>query len=154
MKTYTLAVAIVAGSFLLGVAQPAAATTEIEKTYSFALDEWHAVELEDGPLTVYRMHIDRKEGRVTKASIIRPYNSEFLDTLRVQLEYTNESSNAWKARVTLRWLDADGQVIDGFSANEKLASKKARGIVSFSVPTLRYGLEQAETLEMTIHVQP
>ena len=51
----------------------------------------------------------------------------------------------------MRWLDAEGRVIDGFCANEKLDKKAAKQVVRVSVPTLKYAVERAETLEVTVH---
>lgn len=136
------------------LAAPAAFAAEITKTWEFALHEWHDIDATDGPVTLHRIQLDTKEGRFTKSAINRPYNQEYLETLQFQLEYTNESSTAWKARISVRWLDEEGEVIDGVSANEKLDKKSARKVTKLSMSTLKYGMERAEKLEVTIHYEP
>jgi hypothetical protein len=132
----------------------AAVAGEVTKTYEFALHEWHGIDATDGPVTLHRIQLDTREGRFTKSTISRPYNQEFLETVQVQLEYTNESSGPWKARIGVRWLDEEKRVIDVISANEKLDKKAARQVTKLSLSTLKYGLERAETLEVTIHFEP
>lgn len=131
-----------------------AAAGEVTQVFDFELDAWHELDAEDGPVTLHRIRLDRKEDRFNKTALARPYNQEYLEVLRVTLEYTNEASAAWKARLDLRWLDAEGRVIDGFGANEKLSKKSARQVTRVSIPTLKYGVERAEKLEVTIHFQP
>ena len=127
---------------------------EVKKTYDFALDEWQEIGETDGAVTLHRIRIDRKEGRLTKSAIARPYNQSYLEPVRFQLEYSNGSSEKWKARVTVRWLDEDGQIIDGFSANEVRGKKSARKVAQASVSTLKYGLERAKTLEVEVRFEP
>ncbi len=130
------------------------AAAETTKSYDFAMDAWHAVDESDGPVTLHRIRLDRKDDRFTKSTLARPHNQEFLETVRIQLEYTNTASQKWRARVSAKWLDEDGQVIDGFSANETLDKKSARKVTQVSVSTLKYGLERAKTLEVEIHYEP
>ncbi len=153
MKRLTILVAGLALVVGLG-ASPAATAATFKQSYDFALDRWNEIESSDGPVTLHRIRIDLIEGRLTKSSISRPHNQDFLETARVQLEYTNESSAKWNARVTVKWLDADGKVIDGISANETLGKKSARKIAGVSVSTLKYGLEQAKTVEVEVHYEP
>ena len=134
-------------------AAPAAAG-EVTKTFDFELDAWHEIDAVDGPVKLHRIRLDRKQDRFTKSVLSRPYNQELLDVIRITLEYTNEATSGWKARLDIRWLDGEGRVIDGFGANEKLAKKAARQVVKVSVPTLKYGVERAETLEVKVLFQP
>ncbi len=150
-KTTRLAMAI-AVVFLASAAVLSAGVAE--RTYEFKLDDWMSLEVDETPIELHRLRMDRIEGRLTKSALSRPHNQEYLETVRIQLEYTNSSDRKWKARLNVRWLDADGQVIDGFSANETLEKRSARKIVQTSVSTLVYGLEQAETLEVEIHYDP
>ncbi len=131
-----------------------ASAAEVTRTFDFSLEDWHEIEATDGLVTLHRLRLERKEGRVTKAAICRPYNSEYLETIQIQLEYTNGSSQNWDSRIETRWLDEEGRVIDGFSANEGLDKKSARKVARMSVPTSKYGLERAKTLEVTIHFKP
>ncbi len=136
------------------IATAPAAAAQFSQTYDFALDSWHEMEASDGPITLHRVRLDLIEGRLTKSSLARPHNSEYLETVRVQLDYTNTSTSKWTARVSVRWLDAEGRVIDGFSANEKLDRNSARKLAQLSVSTLRYGLDRAQTLEVEVHYEP
>ncbi len=152
----TAALGIVALAVALGPILGAGtlAAAEIAKTYDFVMDDWHAIDEADGPVTLHRVRLDRKDARFTKSALARPHNQEFLETVRIQLEYTNTSSQKWSARLNVRWLDEDGQVVDGFSANESLDKKSARKVTQVSVSTLKYGLERAKTLEVEVHFEP
>ncbi len=136
------------------VAVAPAGAAEVVRSYDFDVDEWRQIEETDGAVTLHRIRVDRKEGRLTKSTLARPHNQEYLEAVRFQLEYTNESSQKWKARILVRWLDEDGNIIDGFSANEDLDKKSARKVVQASVSTFKYGLERAKTLEVEIRFEP
>ena len=127
---------------------------EVVKTYDFAVDEWQEIGETDGPVTLHRIRIDRKEGRLTKSTISRPYNQSYLEPVRFQLEYSNGSSKKWRARVTVRWLDEEGRIIDGFSANESMDKKSSHKVAQASVSTLKYGIERAKTLEVEVRFEP
>ena len=150
-KILNMAFATLALTLLAAV--PAAAG-EVDKTFDFELDAWHEIDVVDGPVKLHRIRLDQKKDRLTKSTLSRPYNQEYLENVRITLEYTNEATSGWKARLDVRWLDAEGRVIDGFGANEKLEKKAARQVVRVSVPTLKYGIERAETLEVKILFQP
>jgi len=152
MRHSTLASAL-AVVWLLAIT-PAAHAGELVRTEDFTLETWYELEDGDGPIQLHRVRLDPKEGRVTKSSLFRPHNNEYLQTLGIQLEYTNTSDQKWDARINVRWLDEDGEVIDGFSGNETLSKKSAQKIVSMSVSTLKYGLARAKTLEIEIHYEP
>ena len=150
----TVARNICAALLLLAAGSGVAGAEEVIKTYEFEVDRWHAIEVVDGPVTLHRIRVDRKEDRLTKSVLARPYNQQYLEPIRFQLDYTNGSSSKWKARVSVRWLDKEGRVIDGFSANETLQKKSANKIAQASVATLKYGLERAQTLEVEIRFEP
>ncbi len=152
MRSKNIPLVLILVAALAGV--PAAGAEEVTMTYDFDLHEWHAIDKTDGPVTLHRIRLDPKEGRFTKTVLARPYNQEYLETIRIQLEYTNESAKAWDARLTVRWHDQDGELIDGISGNEKLKKKRARETASLSVATLKYGLAHAKTLEVTVHFKP
>lgn len=146
---------IVLSALLLVVAGVGAAQGgEFIESYEFQVDQWHQIDVSDGPVTLHRIRVDRKEDRLTKAVLARPYNQQHLEPIRFQLEYSNGSSGKWKARVTVRWLDEEGRVIDGFSANETLGKKSAQKIVQASVATLKYGIERAKTLQIEVRFEP
>ena len=150
MRRIVLAIAVGA---LFAAATPLAAA-EFQKTFKFAVDEWHEIESTDGAVTLHRIRLNPKEGRSTRSAVLRPFNHEYLSTLQVQLEYTNGTERKWRARVAVRWLDEEGRIIDGFSGNEGLEKKSARKLTEMSVPTLKYGLEAAKTLEVDINFEP
>ncbi len=150
-RTSILAASAALAVLLLASPAPAA---QLSQTFDFAIDRWFPLEAGDGPVTLHRIRLDLLEGRLTKSSLARPYNSEYLETVRIQLDYTNRATAKWSARVTVRWLDAEGRVIDGFSANEKLERNSARKVAQVTLSTLRYGLERAATLEVDIHYEP
>ena len=149
----TLGILLTAFAFTLLATAPAAAG-EVTQTFDFELDAWHEIGIVDGPVKLHRIRLDRKEDRITKSVVSRPYYQEYLEVLRVTLEYTNEATAGWQARLDIRWLDDEGRVIDGFSANEKLDKKAAKEVVRVSVPTLKYAVQRAETLELKVHYQP
>jgi hypothetical protein len=128
--------------------------TEVIKSYDFAIDEWQDIGEVDGPVTLHRIRIDRKEDRFNKSTLARPANLAYLEPVRFQLEYTNGASQKWKARVEVRWMDEDGVVIDGFSANETLDKKSAQKIAHASFSTLKYGIKRAKTLEVKVRFEP
>ncbi len=127
---------------------------EVVKTFDFVVDAWHEIEETDGPVALHRIRIDRKEGRLTKSTLARPYNQSYLEPVRFQLEYSNGSTEKWRARVTVRWRDEEGRIIDGFSANEVMGKKSAHKVAQASVATLKYGLERAKTLEVEVRFEP
>ena len=145
---------ILAAVLLVAAGVGVASGEEVVKTYEFAVDEWFEIGSSDGPVTLHRIRIDRKEDRLTKSMLARPYNQQYLEPIRFQLEYTNGSSEKWRARITVRWLDEEGRIIDAFSANEVMAKKSAHKVAQASVSTLKYGLERAATLEVEVRFEP
>lgn len=132
----------------------AADGAETVKTYQFSVDTWNPVSVEDGPVTLHRIRLDRKHDRLTQATLSRRANEEYLQPIRYHLEYSNTSSAKRRLRVTVRWLDEEGRVIDGFGATETLAKKSAQRVVQSSVATLKYGLDRAVTLEVELRFEP
>jgi hypothetical protein len=88
---------ILAGLLLVAVGTGVASGEEIAKSYEFAIDEWFEIEASDGPVTLHRIRIDRKEARLNKSVLARPYNQQYLEPIRFQLEYSNGSSEKWRA---------------------------------------------------------
>ena len=117
---------MLAALLLVAVGTGVASGEEIAKSYEFDIDQWFEIEATDGPVTLHRIRIDRKEARLNKSVLARPYNQQYLEPIRFQLEYSNGSSEKWRARITVRWLDEDGKIIDAFSANEVMGKKSAQ----------------------------
>lgn len=145
---------VLAALLLAPVAVGIAGAEEVVKSFDFEVDRWYPIEVSDGPVTLHRIRIDRKEDRLNKATLARPYNQQYLQPVRFELDYTNGSSEKWKARVMVRWLDEEDRVIDGFSANETLQKKSAHKTVHASVSTLKYGIERAKTLQVEVRFEP
>jgi hypothetical protein len=124
-----------------------------EKTVPFALDQWVDLASTDGPLTLHRVRIVR-QGGVTKSSFMRPGNSKFLEDVQIQIEFTNDSSNDWEARVAIEWLDAEGRTIDGYDGKESLDSEQRHDQQTITLSTLKYGVEKAKKLKIRIDTNP
>lgn len=147
-------VSFCAAVLLLCATSAAAQGGEVAKTYDFAIDNWNEIAVEDGPVTLHRIRLDRKVGRISQANLARRFNEEYLQPIRFNLEYSNSSSAKRRLRVTVRWLDEEGKVIDGFGAAETLQKKSSHRVVQASVATLKYGLDRARTLEVEIRFEP
>jgi hypothetical protein len=129
-----------------------ASAGEVEKKADFELDRWIELESADGPVTLHRFRIVRASG--TKSRILRPGNSEYLEDNQLQLEYTNDATRDWDARLDVVWSDASGNVIDGYHDSENLDSDSRRDQQTVTLSTLRYGLERAEKLSVRIRFDP
>ncbi len=138
--------------FALSMAGPASAGTA-EKTTSFKIGEWIDLASTDGPVTLHRLRLVR-EGGITKSTFMRPGNSQYLTDVQIQLEFTNDATRDWEARYSVEWLDADGQVIDGYQGNEGLDSEKRHDQQTVTLSTLKYGLERAKKLKIRIDYNP
>lgn len=147
------ALRLVAALALVLVAAPAAFAGEVEKRVPFVLGEWIDLGASDGPVTLHRIRIERQTG-ITKSKLMRPGNSQYLTDVQVQLEFTNEATRDWEARVDLEWLDADGQAIDGYDDGENLDSESRHDLQTVTLSTLRYGLARAKTLTLRIEFHP
>jgi hypothetical protein len=86
-----LIVTIAAASIaLVATLEPAPAVAEmLERSFEFKIGEWHALDTDTSPITLHRIRLDRKDARFSKSTLSRPYNQKFIDTIAVQLEYTN-----------------------------------------------------------------
>lgn len=132
---------------------PAAGAGEITKTYDFQLDNWIELKVEDGPLTLHRFRIE-KAGSGGVNRLTRGGSSDYSTVLEIQLEYTNEATDDWKAHVVVEWLDERGNVIDGFRGNENLDEGDRHELKKMSVTTLKYGIEKARRLRLEVSFDP
>ncbi len=123
---------------------PAEAAT-ISKEFPFELGKWCDVESQDGPITIHRVRVDPRPRNI-KSKVFRPSNSEFLETVQIQIEFSNAASRDIDLRVRIHWVDADGHVIDGHNGKEELGDEKSYGQTTITLSTLRYGLDQARKL--------
>jgi hypothetical protein len=139
---------VVALVVALGLPLSAAA---VEKSAPFALDQWIELKVTEGPVTLHRIRIV-SQGGITKSKFIRPGGSEYLTDVQIQLEFSNESTDDWEARVRFKWLDAEGKVIDGYSGDENLDNEAKFEQQTMTLSTLRYGLDKAKKIELEISV--
>lgn len=137
----------------LSFTAPAARAGEVEKTVPFALDSWIELGTQDGPVTLHRLRIERQSG-VTKSKLMRPGNAEYLQDVQIQLEFSNQASQDWEARLRVEWVDGDGRAIDGYNDRETLDDDSRYEMQTVTLSTLRYGLERAKKLRIRIDFHP
>ena len=139
-----------AAAVLLALALPLPAAA-IEKSVPFALDQWIELKTTEGPVTLHRIRL-ASQGGVTKSKIFRPGGSAYTADVQIQLEFSNEATADYEARIRFEWLDASGAVIDGFEGGEDLDSEARFEQQTVTLSTLRYGLDRAKTLRFSISV--
>lgn len=145
-------VAALAGAALAWAALPAAAG-EVDKNVNFAVDEWIELGATDGPVTLHRIRLAR-QGGFTKSKLLRPGNSEYLEDVQIQIDYTNDAKRDWEARLKVEWLDAAGEVIDGYNDTENLDGDSRHDEQTITLSTLKYGLAKAKKLRIEIDFHP
>jgi hypothetical protein len=130
------------------VALPTAALA-VEKSVPFALDQWIELGVTEGPVTLHRIRLASQTG-VTKSKIFRPGGSSFTTDVQIQLEFTNQSTDDYEARIRFEWLDAAGVVIDGYDGSEGLDNEARFEQQTMTISTLRYGLDKAKKIRFSI----
>ena len=133
-------------------ALPLAGAAE-ERSVPFALDQWIDIKTTEGPVTLHRIRLASQSG-MTKSKLFRPGGSNYTRDVQVQLEFSNESTADWEARIRFEWLDAAGTVIDGYQGSENLDNEAKFDRQTMTISTLRYGLDRAKTLRFEITVKP
>ncbi len=123
-----------------------ASAGEVSKTFTFELDKWYELNSTDGPVTLHRLRLEKLTGGFVKLA----RSDEYSTTLELQIEYSNESTQDWKAQVVVEWLDATGAVIDGHRGKPDLDEGDRHELRKSSITTLRYGLERAVKLRVEI----
>ena len=131
-----------------GLATPLSAESVSDKV-PFELDKWYDIDVEDGPVTVHRIRVRLMPGGV-KSKIFRPGKSQYTSDVRVEIEYTNDASRDFEAKLSVHWLDADGKIIDGVVAEEDFDDEERHETTSNTLSTLSYGLDVAKYLEYEI----
>jgi hypothetical protein len=144
-----LASALVLFAAATFAAPPAHAGT-VEKTVPFAFDQWTALDSTDGPVTLHRVRIIRQKGGFTKSAFLRPGNDEYLETVQIQLEYSNTSKDDWKAKLEIAWLDDQGTLIDGYNDSDSLDDDESHTSDTVTLSTLKYGIARAKQLRFKI----
>lgn len=128
-----------------------AAAGEVAKSFTFELDKWYELASTDGPVTLHRLRLERAGSGFKLA---RLGSSDYSAAVELQLEYTNDSSSDWKADVVVEWLDARGEVIDGYRSDMNLDEDDRHELKKSTITTLRYGLDQAKKLRIEIRTNP
>jgi len=148
--TLTLAAAMLGILGLSLFATLPAAAVEIETDFPFELDKWYDLDFEDGPVTLHRVRVVAQKSNV-KSRLFRPSNSEFSETVQIQVEYTNTADKDYEADIDIVWVDAKGNEIDGYRDEEGI-DEDEHDEMTMTFSTLRYGLEQAKTLRVKIRL--
>lgn len=140
---------------LLLLATPAlAADQHVDKTVPFAFNTWTDLGVTEGPVTLHRIRIVELRGAITKSDLFRPGNTEYLENVEIQLEYTNTATDDWDAHMDITWLDDAGRVIDGYRDDESLSDDSRHKVTTVKLSTLKYGIERAKTFSIKIRVEP
>ena len=131
-----------------------AEATVLKHSCDFMLEGWCDINQTDGGVTIHRARVTTTEAGIRSISASNVLNDEYLKRIAVQIEYTNEGSRKYKSFVKVRWLDSDGNAIDGFGDEEGLEGNKTRGMIKRSIGALTYGLTRAKTLEVEVNLNP
>jgi len=143
---------LVVSAFL--VSAPRAEAVVLKQSCEFELETWCDLEQKDGSVTIHRARVTTGESGIRSISATNVLNDEYLKRIAVQIEFTNEGSRKYKSFIKARWLDADGEPIDGFGDEEGLEAHKARAMIKRSIGALKYGLGKAKTFEIEVDVNP
>ena len=130
-----------------------AAAGEVAKSFTFELDKWFDLSSTDGPVTIHRLRLERVGGGFTKLARLGG-SSDYAASVELQIEYTNDATSDWKADVVVEWLDAKGEVIDGYRSDLNLDEGDRHELKKSTITTLRYGLDQARKLRVEIRTNP
>ncbi len=141
------------GLVLIASGSPGQAET-FEKTIPFQIGEWIDIELEDGPAELHRMRIVADDGGLTKSKLFRPGNDEYLDTIQLQVEYSNSASRDWEADMEIEWQDSKGVAIDGYNDSESMDDDERHDLITVTLSTLSYGLARAKKLKIRFEIYP
>lgn len=134
---------------LLGMAAGQAAQAQVKKTVDFELDQWYDFEATSGPVTLHRVRIKTEKQNI-KSKLFRPGNAEYLQTIVIEMEFSNDSTRDIEADVFVEWLDSSGRVIDGYNDEEDFDEDERHEVQTVTLSTLKYGLEVAKKLKIDI----
>jgi len=139
-------------ALVLGLLAPVPGhAASVKKSVALEFDKWYDVDLQDGPVTLHRIRFERKHESM-RAKLIRPGNTEPMQDVQVQFEFSNHDKEDWKALIRFSWMDADGKTIDSYSSEENLDDSSDHKGQTITVPTLAYGLDRAKTLAYEISI--
>ncbi len=125
-----------------------AQAASVSKDFSFELDEWYDLDVQDGEITLHRVRVKEMSSNF-KSKVFRPSNREFAKTVQIQVEYTNRSSRDVEADIDIVWVDSAGRVIDGYRDEEDMDEEETDEM-TMTFSTSKYGLEVAKTLKVGI----
>jgi len=149
MLLKNFAVPFILACVLIGpLATVPASAAEIDKEFPFKVDEWFPLEVTDGEVTVHRIRIKTIKGNF-KSRVFRPSSTEFVRTVQIQIEYTNDSSRDVEADLDIVWVDSHGNEIDGYRDEEDMDEDEHDEMTAM-ISTSAYGLEQAKKLRVKI----
>ena len=94
---------------LLLVAGSPAWAASVSTEVPFELGKWVEFEEVDGGVTLHRIRIVEKKGKL-KSKIFRPGNAEYLMTIQIQVEYSNDTDRDIDADLRIHWLDSEGRL--------------------------------------------
>jgi hypothetical protein len=138
---------------VLGVSERAEATV-LKQSCDFQLETWCDINQTDGSVTIHRARVTTTEAGLRSISAKNVLNDEYLKRVAVQIEFTNEGGRSYRSFIKVRWLDGEGEPIDGFGDEEGLEAHIARGLVKRSIGALKYGLAKAKTIEIQVDLNP
>jgi hypothetical protein len=148
LKNYRIPVVLIC-LLLSAFTTVAAGAAEIDKEFTFKVDEWFPLEVTEGEVTVHRIRVKTIKGNL-KSRVFRPTNTEFVGTVQIQVEYTNDSSRDVEADLDIVWVDSRGNEIDGYRDEEDMDEGEHDEMTAM-LSTSAYGLEQAKKLRVKIH---
>ena len=123
---------------------PAAAET-IERDFPFELDTWYDLDVEDGALTVSRVRVAHLKSNL-KSKLFRGSDTEFVETVQVQVEYINNTGRDYEAALDIVWVDSKGREIDGYRGKEEM-DEGEHDEMTAALSTSKYGLSVAKKLK-------
>lgn len=123
----------------------------VEKNLPFKLGDWISLDVERTPIILHRLRLVRSNGGIA-SRIAR--NQQYDQQVELELEFSNSSSQDWKGRVTVEWLDASGDTIEGIETKFELDDHETRSIRKERSSANRYGLEHARKLRLSIELNP
>lgn len=139
---------------LLAAGRPAAAAT-VNKTFVFEADKWFSLDdAKEGPVTLHRIQVARQRGTLTKSTIFRPGNTEFLASIEIRLEFSNSATRDWTAKMHLALLDEQDREIDGYNGKEEMGENESHNLATIKLSTLKYALERARKLRLVVELEP
>jgi hypothetical protein len=145
-STLLLAAAI---TLVVTVALPTMAAAQVNMTVDFDLDKWWDVEKTSGSVTVHRIRVKDQKSNI-KSKLFRPGNSEYLKTIVIEMEFSNDATRDIEADVNIEWKDSSGKTIDGYHDDEDFDEGERHEIQTITLSTLQYGLEVAKKLHIKI----